>query len=123
MSERLPAHDSAPSAGAEFGSSFLTDDAEAMLGLRDIPEIKTVADFVAYQHRLTHEERERLAQRLGIGRPRVFRDDRDRIRQATPDELGVRVDATGKHLIDPDDPTLRDRDCDPIQTRMAFTPR
>lgn len=101
----------------------INQDADAQLGLRGAPEIKTVADFIAHQHELTHEQRNHLAHQLGLGNPRDARAEayvdgkgRERVRYLAPtqNELGVARDhVTGKPLIDPDDPTLADRDCDP----------
>lgn len=102
-----------PDAGEAIGTSpspDFTDDSSTALGLshaRTI-SIRTLADFRARYRDLSHEDREHYARLFRIGRPRPAP------RQVTLVDLGVAIDArTGQPLMDPEDPTLRERDCDP----------
>lgn len=107
--ERAAAIDS--SAPPQRHGAAFYDDPDAALDLRGVSvraDIRTHADFLARQSELTHEQREEAAQRLRIGRPRKATS-----RFPTADELGIaRDEATGRALIDPEDPTLADRDVD-----------
>ncbi len=98
-------------AGAETvtgASPSFTDDSSTALGLTHARTIRTLDEFRSSFIDLSHEQREHLARVLRIGRPRPAP------RYVTLDDLGVATDAkTGQVLMDPDDPTLQDRDCDP----------
>src|SRR5579872_4927417 len=105
MSERAANQHDAKNGGTATGAAVSLDhDADLQLQLRGANariEIHTVADFIANQAALTHEERERAAHRLRIGNPRE--------RAVDESELGVRRDERGRQRFDPDDPTVRDR--------------
>lgn len=124
MSERTVT-DAAPGATrAGISPSIdINNDADAQLGLRGgsiLESVRTHADFLAHQAGLSHEERERAAQRLRIGRPRDAVDHLGKPRRVTNDDLGIPTDPeTGQPILDPDDPTLRDRDCDPELYRKS----
>ena len=100
----------AQAAAGNSPSPDFTDDSSTALGLSHarVLQIRTLDDFRAHFLDLDHEQREHYARLLRIGRPRPMP------RHATLVDLGVAIDAkTGQPLMDPDDPTLRDRDCDP----------
>ncbi len=100
----------AQAAAGNSPSPAFTDDSSTLLGLSHARTltIRTLDDFRANYLTLDHEQREHYARLLRIGRPRPMP------RHATLADLGVAIDArTGQPLMDPDDPTLQERDCDP----------
>lgn len=104
-------------AAPQTGAVNLSEDPDSQLGLRGSlvsSEIRTVSELMARWAELRDDERERAVHRLGIGKPMRGQlvDEYGNPRFPTADEVGIARDDSGRVLISPDDPTLRDRDLD-----------